>query len=111
MLIQCGQWPLIILGSLTLLEPTLVMKVILDINRFWIIRLLKVFVTQYNVADGYMPADADYNGITFKVNFKSALLSLLHIMTKYLSSLQIPGGPVQRKDQVQRTDFLLSNQR
>ena len=71
--------------------------------------LLKVFVTQYNVADGYMPADADYNGITFKVDFGSSVL--LHIMTKYLSSLQIPGGPVQRKDQVQRTDFLLSNQR
>ena len=72
--------------------------------------LLKVFVTKYNVADGYMPADADYNGITFKVDLVLPLLSLLHIMTKYLSSLQIPGGPVQRKDQVQRTDFLLSYQ-
>ena len=50
----------------------------LDIKRFWIIRLLKVFVTQYNVADGYMPADADYNGITFKVDFGSSVLAPHH---------------------------------
>ena len=40
--------------------------------------LLKVFVTKYNVADGYMPADADYNGITFKVGFGSSVLAPHH---------------------------------
>ena len=83
----------------------------LDIKRFLDHKTFKGICDQVQCRWWYMPADADYNGITFKVEFGSPLLSLLHIMIKYLSSLQIPGGPVQRKDQVQRTDFLLSNQR